>query len=68
MSRWGAIRLKNLKRPGELVFSLSRELTAIGGIESFEITIVIGLLFTGFEGKQGTVGMVHADIGHTGPE
>jgi len=45
-----------------------RELPGIGGIESFEITIIIRLLLTGFERKQGTVGVVYADIGNTGPE
>jgi hypothetical protein len=30
----------------------------IGGIESFEVTVIIRLFFTGFEGEKGTVGMV----------
>ena len=36
-----------------------------GRIESFEITIVIRLLFTGSECEKGAVGMVPADIGDT---
>jgi hypothetical protein len=39
----------------------------IGGIESFEVTIFIRLLFTGFECEKGTVGMLLADIGNTAP-
>jgi hypothetical protein len=44
--------------PGERVSSVLRELSVIGGIESFEVTIIVRLLLTGFEGKQGTVGVV----------
>jgi hypothetical protein len=44
------------------------QFSGIGCIESFEITVLIGLLFTGFEGEEGTVGMVPADIGDTAPE
>jgi hypothetical protein len=40
----------------------------IGCIESFEITILIRLLFTGFECKKEAVGMVPADIGNNVPE
>jgi hypothetical protein len=30
----------------------------IGGIESFEVTVIIRLFFARFEGEKGTVGMV----------
>jgi hypothetical protein len=30
----------------------------INGIESFEITVVVRLFFTGFEGEKGAIGMV----------
>jgi len=45
-----------------------QELPGIGGIESFEITIIIGLLLTGFEREQGTVSVIRTDIGNTAPE
>jgi hypothetical protein len=37
-------------------------------IESFEVTIFIRLLFTGFECEKGAVGMVLADIGNAEPQ
>jgi hypothetical protein len=40
----------------------------INGIESFEVTIIIRRLFTGFKCEKRTVGMVLADIGNTGPQ
>jgi hypothetical protein len=40
----------------------------IGCIESFEITIIIRLLFTRFEREKEAVGMVLAEIGKTVPE
>jgi hypothetical protein len=40
----------------------------IGCIESFEITIIVRLLFTWFECEKEAVGMVLADIGNTIPE
>jgi hypothetical protein len=40
----------------------------IDSIESFEVTFIIRLLFTGFECKKDIVGMVPADIGNTVPE
>jgi len=45
-----------------------RVVLVIGCIESLKVTIIICLLFTGFECKKGAVGMVPADIGNTGPE
>ena len=53
---------------GILQPSSSREILVIGGIVSFEVTILICLLFTGFECEKGTVGMVPANIGNTGSE
>jgi hypothetical protein len=34
-------------------------------IESFEVTIIIRLFFTGFEREKGAVSMVLTDIGNT---
>jgi len=45
-----------------------RELSVIFCIESFEITILIRLFFTGFECEKGAVGMFLADIGNTEPQ
>ena len=45
-----------------------REISGIGCIESFEVTFIIRLLFTGFECEKDIVGMVVADIGNTVPE
>jgi hypothetical protein len=46
----------------------NRQILLIICSESFEITIIIRLLFTGFECEKGTVGMVLADIGNTGTQ
>jgi hypothetical protein len=48
--------------------SLFREILVIGCIESFEVTVFIRLLFTGFECEKGAIGMVLADTGNTEPE
>jgi hypothetical protein len=53
---------------GEMHPSLFREILVIGCIESFEVTVFIRLLFTGFECEKGAVGMVLADTGNTEPE
>jgi hypothetical protein len=54
----GKRSIKKSDAQGDLVSSVLRELAVIVGIESFEVTIIICLLLTGFEGKQGTVGVV----------
>jgi hypothetical protein len=47
---------------------LLRVKSVISRIESFEVTFIIRLLFTGFEREKDIVGMVPADIGKTVPE
>jgi hypothetical protein len=44
------------------------ELIVLGCIESFEVTFIIRLLFTGFECKKESISMVPTDIGNTVPE
>jgi hypothetical protein len=55
-------------RQRELHPSSSRKKLVSDCIKSFEVTILIRLFFTGFEGEKGTVGMVQTDIGNTGPQ
>lgn len=43
-------------------------ISGIDRIKSFEITIIVCLLFTWFECEEMTVGMVPADTGYTGAE
>lgn len=43
-------------------------ISGIDRIESFEVTVIVCLLFTGFKREKVTVGMVPTDQGNAGPE